>query len=161
VRFSFRDGFYIGLTGALLLGLFLLWLWRPEHQLELHSQHLLRALEKKDWARFGDFISYDYQDQWANDRARVLERTREVFRYVRIVRVTALAPAIWTTDQTGYWQARITIDGDNGEVMALIKERVNPLKSPFRLEWHHASSKPWDWKLVGVSNPDLVITSEL
>jgi hypothetical protein len=30
---------------------------------------------------------------------------------------------------------------------------VNKLPSPFELEWRRLSGKPWDWKLVGVSNP--------
>jgi hypothetical protein len=37
--------------------------------------------------------------------------------------------------------------------MQLLEERVNRLSTPFELEWHHVSEKPWDWKLVRVSNP--------
>jgi hypothetical protein len=157
VRSWFREAFYGGLTAALVIGLFLIWLWRPEHQLQRHSENLLHAIEKKDWARFVSFLGSDYQDQWGNDRALVLERTREVFRYVRTVRITAPNPTLWTVNQSGYWKARIIIDGDNGEVMALVKERVNSLTAPFQFEWHRMSTKPWDWKLVRVSNAELKI----
>jgi hypothetical protein len=57
----------------------------------------------------------------------------------------------------GTWQAKITIEGDNSEVAALVKERVNSLTTPFTLEWQRVSAKPWDWKLVKVSNPGLEI----
>jgi hypothetical protein len=157
VRSWFREAFYGGLTAALVIGLFLIWLWRPEHQLQRHSENLLHAIEKKDWARFVSFLGSDYQDQWGNDRALVLERTREVFRYMRTVRITAPNPTLWTANQSGYWKARIIIDGDNGEVTALVKERVNSLTVPFQLEWRRMSAKPWDWKLVRVSNAELKI----
>ena len=157
MRSWFREAFYGGLTAALVIGLFLIWLWRPEHQLQRHSENLLHAIEKKDWARFVSFLGSDYQDQWGNDRALVLERTREVFRYVGTVRINAPNPTLWTANQSGYWKARIIIDGDNGEVTALIKERVNSLTAPFQLEWRRMSAKPWDWKLVRVSNAELKI----
>ena len=157
MRSWFREAFYGGLTAALVIGFFLIWLWRPEHQLQRHSENLLHAIEKKDWARFVSFLGSDYQDQWGNDRALVLERTREVFRYVGTVRINAPNPTLWTANQSGYWKARIIIDGDNGEVTALIKERVNSLTAPFQLEWRRMSAKPWDWKLVRVSNAELKI----
>ena len=159
VRIWFRDAFYGGLNLALVIGLFLVWLWRPEHQLQRHSENLLQAVAKKDWARFASFIGSDYQDQWGNDHALVQERTRELFRYVRTVQLTAVDPTVWTDKQSGYWKARITMSGDNGEVMAMIKERVNSI-APFRLEWRRVSAKPWDWKLVRVSNAELLIPSE-
>jgi hypothetical protein len=160
VRIWFRDAFYGGLTVALVVGLFLVWLWRPEHQVQRHSENLLQAVAKKDWARFASFIGSDYQDQWGNDHALVLERTRELFRYVRTVQLTAVDPTVWTDKQTGYWKARITMSGDNGEIMAMIKERVNSIPAPFQLEWRRVSGKTWDWKLVRVSNAELVIPSE-
>jgi hypothetical protein len=159
VPMSFRQSFYAGLAVALLAGLFFLWLWRPERQLQCHSQHLLRAIEKRDWTRFASFISADYQDQWGNNHALVLEKTREVFGYVRTAQLTAIDPAVSVTNKTGYWRAKILVEG-RGELMTTIKERVNSLASPFQLEWRRISGKPWDWKLIRVSNADLVIPSE-
>lgn len=152
-----RGGFYAGLAAALLVGLFLVRLWTPERQIRRHSENLLRACEKRDWTRFGSFVADDYRDQWGNDRSGVLERTRDVFRYVHIVHLTAVNPSIRTVNKHGVWTAKIAIDGDNGEAMTMIKDRVNSLITPFELEWQRKSGKPWDWKLVRVSNPDLQI----
>jgi hypothetical protein len=44
--------------------------------------------------------------------------------------------------------------------MSEIKHRVNSLSAPFQLQWRRQSSKPWDWKLVRVSNRELKIDSE-
>jgi hypothetical protein len=158
---SFRNGAYLGALVALTLGVFLMWLWQPERQVEKHSAHLLGAIERKDWAKFATFISEDYHDQWNNDRAMVLERTREVFRYARGARISGLTPDFRIEDRTGYWRARITIAGDDqNEVIAAIKARVNSLQTPFELEWHRMSGKPWDWKLVAVRNPEFVVPSD-
>jgi hypothetical protein len=82
---------------------------------------------------------------------------RDVFRYFRNVRITIVDPTVNITGGRAVWRSKITIDGDNSEAMTLVKERVNLLGTPFELEWRRVSGKPWDWKLVGVSNPGLEI----
>jgi hypothetical protein len=52
------------------------------------------------------------------------------------------------------------VEGD-GEVLELIKQRLNALDAPFDLEWRHTSGKPWNWQLVRVSNPDFSIPREV
>ena len=156
-----RSYIYIGVIAASALGLYLLRLWQPEQQVTRHSEHLIAALADKNWDKFGGFIADDYSDQWQNDRAAVLQRTREIFGYLREVRISAAAPQVRVEGGRGYWTANILIDGrDDNEVMAVLKERVNHLQSPFELEWRHASGKPWDWKLVGVRNPALALPAE-
>lgn len=156
----FREGFYVGLTIALGVGLLLLWVWRPERQICLHSEHLLRAIEHKNWTRVSDFIAVDYQDQWGHDRARLLQRTRAVLRYLRGLRIEASIVAVRTEHRAGYWTAAIKIDAEPNELTAAVKERVNALPAPFELEWRRPSKKPWDWKLARVSNPDLQLPAE-
>lgn len=150
---SYRNSFIGGVLLALMVGAFLLRLWQPEHQVQLHSEHFLRALEAKDWKHVGEFIAPDYQDQWHNDRERLLERAREVFRYLRHVRFTNAE--VMTIDR--HWQARISIHGDANELMSEVETRVNSVSTPFDLEWRHASGKPWDWQLVRVTNSELSI----
>jgi hypothetical protein len=122
-----------------------------------HSENFLRAVEHKDWARAGEFIDENYRDQWGNQRAVVLERIREVFAYLRDVRLTPSQTIIRLDHGQGHWQSRITIDGRGGDVITLVKERVNSVATPFDLEWRQKSAKPWDWKLVRVSNTGLNI----
>jgi len=43
----------------------------------------------------------------------------------------------------------------------LLDERVKKLPTPFELEAHHVSGKPWDWKLVRVSNASFEIPADL
>jgi hypothetical protein len=157
---SFRRGFYGGLIAAILLGLFLIWLWRPERQVRCHTENFLHTIEHKSWTAAADFIGSDYHDQWGDDRARVLERMREGFRYVRGVRISASNPTLRIENRRAIWSGKIMIVGDQSEVMELLEERVNSLATPFELEWHHVSAKPWVWKLVHVSNSTLEIPAD-
>ncbi len=154
---SFRGGFYGGLVAALLVGLFLIWLWRPERQVRRHTENFFHAIEHKNWAGAADFIASDYHDQWDNDRARVLERMPEGFRYVRGIKVSGFSVTVRVEQRRAEWTGRIWINGDGGEIAESLKERVNSLPTPFQLEWHRLSGKPWDWKLVRVSNSSLEI----
>jgi hypothetical protein len=161
VSISFRGGFYVGLALALCIGLFLISLWRPEHQVRRHTENFFHAIEHKDWAAVADFISGDYRDQWGDDRAHVLERMREGFRLVRGPRIVASNPSVQVETRRGVWTSKIMLYSMDDEVMELLDERVNSLPAPFELEWHRLSGKPWDWKLARVSNSAFEIPADI
>jgi hypothetical protein len=152
VTISFRDGFLGGLALAVCVGLYLLWLWRPEHQVRLHTENFFHAIEDRNWETVADFIDNAYQDQWGDDRARVIERMREGFRWVRGSRIIATNPIVNVEDRRAIWVGKITVYSSDDGVMEVLDERVNKLPTPFELEWHRFSGKPWDWKLVRVSD---------
>ena len=153
----FRDGFCAGLVLAIVIGFFLIWLWQPDRQVNRHVENLLRKIEAKDWTGASSFISSEYLDQWGDDRSLVIARMREVFRYLPNAQINAIDPTVKIDQDKATWRARITIEGEGGEVIAFVKERVNSLTTRFELEWRHVSGKPWDWKLVRVSNSELEI----
>ncbi len=154
-----REGFYAGLGLALVNGLFLIWLWQPQRQVNRHTENLLRNLEKKNWAAVGAFIGSDYKDRWGDDRSLVLARTQEVFRYMRRVKIQLVDPTVEIDGHRGILRARIVMDGASADdATALVKQRVNALSKPFELTWRRMSSKPWDWRLVYVTNPELEIS---
>ena len=155
---NFRNGLYAGLLLAAIVGIFLARLWQPERQVQLHSAHLLAQIEKKNWSAVAAFIGNDYQDRWGDDRTLLLERLREVFRFVGNPTISVKDVDIRTESARGFWRARITIKG-TGEFAPMIEERVNSLPAPFELEWRRGSSKPWDWKLVRVENAALEISN--
>jgi hypothetical protein len=160
VRVTLRDGFFVGLSTALFCGLFLIWLWQPDRQVRRHTQKLFHQIEAKNWSAVSDLIDSEYSDQWNHDRTNLIERMREVMRYLRGMRIVTGEPAIKIDNRNALWMGKITIEGDAGEAMALIKERINSLATPFELQWRRDSGKPWDWKLVRVSNPELQLPSD-
>ena len=144
---SFRFAFWAGLLLALFLGVFLLRLWQPERQIQLHSEHLLRAVERKDWSRVAEFVAPDYGDQWNNDRERLLERSREALSYVRAVRFSAIEEST----QDNHWRVRMNIRVEPDPM------NLNLLNTLFDFEWRHVAAKPWDYQLVRVTNAGLTI----
>lgn len=155
---NFRNGLYAGLLLAAIVGIFLARLWQPERQVQLHSAHLLAQIEKKNWSGVAAFIGDDYQDRWGHDRTVLLERLREVFRFVGNPQITVKDVGIRAESARAFWRARITIKCA-GEFAPVIEERVNSLSAPFELEWRRGSNKPWDWKLVRVENAALEISN--
>ena len=155
MRPAFRNGFYAGALLALIVGIYLFQLWQPDRQVHLHSVHLAAALEQRDWTDVADFLGEDYRDQWGHDRAIVLAKLQQVLHYARNLHIDAQQTITSAAGTEGKWSARIRIEADDNEVAAFIKDRVNVLEEPFELNWRRQSWKPWDWKLLRVSNPAL------
>jgi hypothetical protein len=86
---------------------------------------------------------------------------REGFRYARGVRISPFSITVRVERRRAEWIGRIWIDGAESEIMESLKERVNSLAAPFELEWRRLSAKPWDWKLVHVSNSALEIPADV
>jgi len=160
VTITFRGGFVGRLGLAVGIGLYLLWLWRPEHQVRLHTENFFHAIDGRNWETVADFIGVDYRDQWDNDRARVLERMREGFLWVRGSSITALDAAVQVETPRAIWIGKIMVYSSDDGVMEMLDERVNRLPAPFELKWRRVSGKPWDWKLVRVSNPAFQIPAD-
>jgi hypothetical protein len=161
VTISLRGASVGGVTLVLAIALYLIWLWRPEHQVRLHSQNFFHAIDHRNWDAVADFISDEYQDQWGDDRARLLERMREGFRWLRGSRIIAPDSVVNTEARRAIWSGKITVYSSDDGVMDALDQRVNKLPTPFELEWHRVSAKPWDWKLVRVSNSVFEIPADV
>jgi hypothetical protein len=161
VTISLRGAIIGTLVVAICIGLYLLWLWRAEHQVRLHTANFFHAIDGRNWEAVADFIGEDYRDQWDDDKTRLLERMQEGFRWVRGSRITASDPFVQVEAPRAIWIGKIIVYSTDDGVMQLLDERVNKLPGPFEFEWRHFSSKPWDWKLVRVSNPAFQIPADM
>ena len=157
---TFKNGFIAGAIGALVFGLWLAHLWGSENQVRLHSQHFLRQIEKRNATSAVDFIAVDYHDDWGHDRALLLDRLRIVLRLFSSLTITAAEPDVELSASDATWRASIQLAGAGGEFTPQIIEKVNGLTKPFTLRWRHESWRPWDWKLVAVSNPALELSRD-
>jgi hypothetical protein len=86
---------------------------------------------------------------------------RQGFRWVPGSRILASNPAAQVEARRALWSGKITVYSSDDGVMEVLEERVNKLPTPFELEWHRLSGKPWDWKLVRVSNSAFKIPADL
>jgi len=157
MRVDFRTGLFVGLGATLTIGLYCVLLWHLHRHVARHTESLFYKIEQKNWAGVADLIGAEYADQWGNDRALVLERMRLVFGYGRHLRLQVIDANCSIDNGVGLWLGRIAIDSDDAELVAVLKERVNSLTTPFELQWRQVSHKPWDWKLVRVGNTQLDI----
>ena len=157
MRVDFRIGLFVALGATIAIGLYCFWLWQQERQINRHTENLFHRIEQKNWTGVADLIAPDYADQWGNDRALVLERIRLVLGSGHL-RINVSDTNCKIDNGVGLWRGRIVIDGDETELIAFAKERVNSLTTPFQLQWRHVSRKPWDWKLVRVTNTELEIS---
>jgi hypothetical protein len=123
---------------------------------QLHSIHLLKALEQKNWPAVAEFVDEHYADRWGHDRELLLARFRFVLPYAQNLHLDVVAPDVRAVDQKFEWSARITVEADPNEIADMIKQRVNTLDAPFALQWQRVG-KPWEWKLVWVDNTALEI----
>lgn len=162
MRPDFRTGLLLGVALAVLLLLLSHWHWQPERQLRLHSEHLLQRLEARDWKRLSASVAGDYHDQWSNDRGRLLERLQgamSVLRHAQIM-AAAVGSRVGESGGEGTWTAKISLNA-GGEFAGSVVAHVNGLQAPFELRWRKQSAKPWDWKLVSVSNSELELSDDL
>jgi hypothetical protein len=155
---TFRISFYTGALIAGMMGLWLAQLWRAEKQVRLHSEHFVRQIEKRDWSAAGEFIAHDYHDDWNHDRRAVLNRLRVVLGFFSSLTIKQANPQVSVKSATGWWSAKVRLQGSGTDFAPEIMSRVNRLTEPFVLHWRHESWCPWDWKLVRVSNPALEIS---
>jgi hypothetical protein len=161
VPFTFRISFYAGALLAALVGLWLAQLWQAEKQVRLHSEHLIRQIEKRNWSATSDYISTSYHDDWGHDQKTIVNRLHMVLRLFSSLTIHPTNPQVSADSAAGWWSAKVRIDGSGTEFAPEIVHRVNSLTEPFVLHWHRESWRPWDWKLVRVSNPSLEISGEL
>jgi len=161
VTITLRGALISATATALCLAVYLLWLWRPEHQVRLHTEHFFHAIDARKWESVAEFIGEDYHDQWDHDRERLLERMREGFRWVRGSTITSSEALVRVEAPRAFWTGKINVYSSDDGVMQLLDEHVNRLPAPFALEWRQVSGKPWDWKLVRVSNPGFQIPADV
>lgn len=155
---TFRNSFYAGLLVAFILGVWLVQLWSAENQVRLHGEHLVQQVEGRSWSAVSDYLAPDYHDAWGDDRTRLLTRLHLLGRFLFDLTITISSGRTQVNGDDATWSVRLQLAG-RGEAAAEIESRVNSLTTPFVLHWHRASWKPWDWKLVQVTNETLEIQS--
>jgi hypothetical protein len=153
---SLRNGFIAGLLLALIIGIYLFRLWQPERQVELHSLHLLQALERKGWSDVAAFVDPTYKDRWGHDHDLLLARLRFVLPYAQNLHLDLIGARARVADGKAEWSARITVQADPNDIADMIKARVNTLDEPFLLQWQRVG-KPWEWRLVRIDNSALEV----
>ncbi len=138
-------------------GLLCLWYLRPVQQVRLHQKHLIQAYQGRDWEKVSGFLDANYADRWGHDKAFVLQASREVFAQFVTLEIGSDVADVTTDGQKGQVSTMVRLKGMGGPGAEIVKEHVNGLQKPFTFEWARKSWKPWEWTLVRVDQPELVL----
>lgn len=137
------------------IGCYLVWLWQPERQVQLHTTHFLKNVERRNWDSIAAFIAPDFHDRWGHQKATALADGREVFRQFLFLTVESRVDSVSVTGHTVSARTYIRMQGNGGPFAQIITDRLNTLKEPFVLTWRRGSWKPWDWQLVELDQREL------
>jgi len=153
-----RKKIYIIVLAALLgLALSAAWLWRPERQVRLHTAHLLKAVEGRQWKKVDSFVADNYSDRWSHDKGFVMRASTEVFGQFLFLSIPGQTLQCDISGSTGLTRDRIKITGSGGPIAQIVMETVNRIQAPFVFTWERKSWKPWDWRLIRIDQPELEI----
>lgn len=145
------------LLGGILLAaaLWLRWWLQPERQIPRAQARLVSALERRDFAAFSALIATDYGDRWGHDSAVAVARCKEVFSQFATLSIEREGSRL--DDSKGRWvlHEKIRMKGLGAPLAMAARDVVNGLHEPFEMEWRRRSSRPWDWELKNVNQPEL------
>lgn len=144
------------LGGVLLLAaIWLRWWCKPERQIPRAQARLLSAIEKRDFTTLAGMLADDYADRWGQNKAKVIERSREVFGQFAMLTVEHEARGLRGDLGAWFLAEKVTLKGLGAPLAMAAREAVNALREPFVTEWRKRGWKPWDWELKSVAQPEL------
>ncbi len=143
---------------AVCVGLawYVLHLWSPARQAELHTLNLLRRASSRDWVAAERMMSPDYRDDWGHDRAGAVEDAKLVFGHFFVLEIAPLEPPRVVADSgTAALSLRVGVFGSGTPVAAAVMDEVRGLREPFVFHWRKSGPWPWQWELSGAGQPEL------
>lgn len=132
---------------------------RGTAQIDAKMRRLLSLAGQRKWLRAGHLLSASYQDAWGQDKATALRNATEMGRHFLVLEILGTG-AVSTRGAQGTWQGRLTFRGRGTAVGEMIFSRVESLQDDFVFAWRKENWKPWSWKLVSVTQPEIVFDSQ-
>jgi len=138
------------------LAIWLIQLWQPARQVELHTLNLLQRASARDWTAVGRMMSPDYRDAWGHDRATSIDEARLLFSHFFALHITATG-LLQISGGSGEWSASgpLGVFGSGSPVAHAVMEEVRAVREPFEFRWEKSGRWPWAWLLVELRHEDL------
>lgn len=148
------------LWAAVLLGaVAVVWvvrLWSPERQAELHTVNLLERASRQNWDAVGAMIAPDFRDARGHGKAEALADAAELGRHFFAWRIGPLdRPMVEKEEDSMRVAARLGVYGSGTPVAHAVVEAVHELEKPFVFRWRKAGSWPWQWVLAELRQEEL------
>lgn len=138
------------------VGVWILVLWQPGRQVELHTLNLLKRASARDWPAVEAMMGADYTDAWGHDRMSAIDDARKVFSQFFALHITALEPLRVETGRDGATaEGPVGIFGSGTAIAAAVMEEVRNAEGTFVFRWRKDGPWPWQWVLVEAGNENL------
>ena len=129
--------------------------WMPAAQVGKKTTLLLRAAGDRDWKKAGRLVSDDYRDGWGQDKESALRLAAEAGRHFFALVITPSGePVVVVDGKTATWKGGLSFGGRGTAVGEAMLSRASAFREDFVFAWRRESWKPWDWKLVSVTQPE-------
>ena len=103
----------------------------------------------------GAMLAADYRNRWEQDKATVIDRSREVFGQFLTLSVQRESRGLHAQSGSWFLAEKVKLSGIGGPLAMAARDAVNALHEPFTAEWRQRNWKPWDWELKSVTQPEL------
>lgn len=145
---------------AVLVVVWIVWLmllWSPARQVELHTLNLLERASKQRWEEVGTMMASDYRDAWGHGKEQALTDAEEFGRHFFSLRIGPFEPMAMRKEKDSiHVAARLGIYGSGTPMAHAIIEAVHELQEPFVFRWRKDGSWPWQWALAELEQDELV-----
>lgn len=149
----------LGIGGAALAAL-ILWgavEFSSGRQVERAFARFIHAAENRDWKKVKSLMAEDYRDQWDLDRDKAVSLAAEAFQQFLVLEIVVESSSAQRQGREASVEAKLRLAGRATAVGEMVLQRANSLENDFRFAWQQKSWKPWDWKLVSVSQNEIEI----
>lgn len=127
----------------------------PDRQLDKAFARLIAAAENRDFKSLRELMAPDYRDQWKMDREQALGAASDALGTFLVLRIVPENLSGSRQGTAAVIAARLRLSGRANAVGGAILEQVNALEDDFQFAWRRKSWKPWDWKLVSLSQNEI------
>lgn len=147
----------LGFVGA-VVAVWLVSTLTPGRSLARCQERLLQAGGDRNWDRVRDLMDADYRDAWGQNREEAVSRASQVLQNFLALDIMSEDTSIERDGPEAVVSARIRLRGKGNALGEAVLEGTNALSSHFQFAWRRKSWKPWDWKLVSLSQPEIDTT---
>lgn len=144
--------------GAILLAMVVIWTaveMMPGRQLARCQESLLRAAGDRNWKKVKELMDDDFRSAWGQNRDDAVEQASQVLANFLVLEILSEEASVERDGKDATISARLKLRGKGNAIGESVMSQANSLQSHFQFAWKQKSWKPWDWKLVAVSQPEI------
>jgi hypothetical protein len=99
------------------------------------------------------------RDQWELGADQLVEGASEALRQFFVLDIEMTQPRLSVSGDSAEVRCRPRLSGSGTSLAQMLMERSSALQQDTVLTWRRESWKPWDWKLVSISQPEVDLST--